>query len=403
MKAVLFRRHGGPEVLEYIDFPAPQPKPGEALIRLRAASLNRMDVMVRNGWPGQKLELPHINGADGAGEVADIRQMDANGGRAQAVETTTTDFNVTSGLDMSRDASTAPALRSARRDYSTSELGRLEIGDRVVINANLGCGGCEFCLAGKDNMCRDWHLLGETIRGTYAEFVCLPIKQLYKLPKDFDFHQAAAAALVYQTAWHSLVKRGNIQKGETVLIVGAGGGVNTASIQIANYLGAQVMVVGSDANKLKMAESLGANVLIDRSKETDWSKAVFLATNKRGVDAVVDNVGTTFMQSLRSLRKGGRLLTVGNSGSPIFEIDNRYMFAKHLSIIGSTMSTLAEFREVMDLVVAGTLRPVMDKTFPLKDAAAAQERLWKNENFGKITLDIPSPREASPKGTSGRG
>jgi NADPH:quinone reductase-like Zn-dependent oxidoreductase len=267
--------------------------------------------------------------------------------------------------------------------------GDLEIGDRVVINANLGCGECEFCLEGKDNLCRNWHLLGETVRGTYAEFVSIPIKQLYKLPPDFDFHQAAAAALVCQTAWHSLVTRGRVQKDETVLVVGAGGGVNTASIRIAKYLGAKVIVVGSNAEKLKRAEFIGADVLIDRSKEEDWSKAVFVATNKRGVDAVVDNVGTTFMMSLRALRKGGRLLTVGNSGSPKFEIDNRYMFAKHLSILGSTMSTLAEFKEVMDLVVAGKLKPVMDKTFPLKDAALAQERLWRNENFGKITLDIP--------------
>lgn len=345
MKAVLFRQHGGPEVLEYTDFPTPEPKPGEALIRLRAAALNRMDVMVRNGWPGLKLELPHINGADGAGEIVAF----GNG---------------------------------------TSETRGLETGDHVVINANLGCGKCEFCLDGKDNMCLNWHLLGETVRGTYAGYVSLPIKQLYRLPKDFDFHQAAAAGLVYQTAWHSLVKRGNLQKDETVLIVGAGGGVNTASVQIAKWLGAQVVVVGSDAKKLKMAGSLGADILIDRSKEADWSKAVFLATNKRGVDVVVDNVGTTLMQSLRALRKGGRLLTVGNSGGPKFEIDNRYMFAKHLSIIGSTMSTLSEFKEVMDLIVAGSLKPVLDKTYPLQDAASAQERLWRNENFGKITMDI---------------
>jgi NADPH:quinone reductase-like Zn-dependent oxidoreductase len=343
MKAVLFRQHGGPEVLEYTDFPTPDPKPGEALIRLRAAALNRMDVMVRNGWPGLKLEMPHINGADGAGEVV---------------------------------------------AFGDTETGGLGIGEHVVINANLGCGTCEFCLDGRDNMCQDWHLLGETIRGTYAEYVSLPVKQFYRLPNDFDFHRAAAAALVYQTAWHSLVKRGELQKGETVLIVGAGGGVNTASINIAKCIGAQVIVVGSNAKKLELAESLGADILIDRSREEDWSKAVFLATNKRGVDVVVDNVGTTFMQSLRALRKGGRLLTVGNSGGPRFEIDNRYMFAKHLSIIGSTMSTLSAFKEVMDLIVAGKLKPVMDTTFPLKEAARAQQRLWRNENFGKITLDI---------------
>jgi len=342
MKAVLFHQHGGPEVLEYTDFPTSEPKPGEALIRLHAAALNRMDVMVRNGWPGLKLEMPHIDGADGAGEVVEI--------------------NDNSSL--------------------------FNIGDHVVINSNLGCGECEFCLAGKDNMCVNWHLLGETIRGTYAEYISLPIKQLYKLPNDFDYHQAAAAALVYQTAWHSLVKRGMLKKGETVLVVGAGGGVNTASVQIAKLMGARVIVIGSDARKLEMAESIGAEILIDRSKEENWSKSVFRSTNKRGVDVVVDNVGTTFMQSLHALRKGGRLLTVGNSSAPKFEIDNRYMFAKHLSIIGSTMSTLDDFPEVMDLIVAGKLKPIIDKTFPLKDAALAQERLWNGKNFGKITLSI---------------
>jgi NADPH:quinone reductase-like Zn-dependent oxidoreductase len=349
MKAVLFRQHGGPEVLEYTNFPAPEPKPGEVLVRLRAAALNRMDVMVRNGWPGLKLELPHINGADGAGEVAAIN-------------------------------SPGPEIDG---------IG-LKVGDRVVIDPNLGCGECEFCMAGRDNLCVNWHLLGETVRGTYAESVAVRARQLYKLPAAFDFHQAAAAALVYQTAWHSLKVRGGLQQNETVLIVGAGGGVNTASVQIAKYMGARVLVVGSNADKLERASAVGADILIDRSKEADWSKSVFLATDKRGVDVVVDNVGTTFMQSLRSLRKGGRLLTVGNSAGPRFEIDNRYIFAKHLSIIGSTMSTLAEFKDVMDLIVDGKLKPVLDKTYPLKDAAAAQERLWRNENFGKITLEISS-------------
>jgi NADPH:quinone reductase-like Zn-dependent oxidoreductase len=342
MKAVLLHNHGGPEVLQYTDFQTPQPKSGEVLIRLRAAALNRMDIFVRNGWAGLKLELPHINGADGAGEVAEL---------GEGVH----DFHV---------------------------------GERVVINPNLGCGECDFCQNGQDNKCRNWHLLGETVRGTYAEYVCVPAHQLYKLPDTFDFHKAAAAALVYQTAWHSLVIRGKVQAGETVAIVGAGGGVNSASIQIAKYLGARVLVIGSSSKKLEQAEDLGANILIDRSLEEDWSKAVFRATEKRGVDVIVDNVGTTFPLSLRALGKGGRLLTVGNSAAPKFEIDNRYIFAKHLSILGSTMSTRAEFAEVMGLIVSGTLSPVLDKTFPLRDTASAQKRLEYGENFGKITLDI---------------
>src|SRR5512133_3196097 len=214
MKAVLFRQHGGPEVLEYTDFPTPEPKPGEALIRLHAAALNRMDVMVRNGWPGLRLELPHINGADGAGEVVSINPP-------------------------------SPSLR---------EASGVRVGDQDVIDANLECGECEYCLAGKDNLCLNWHLLGETVRGTYAQYIAVPARQLYKLPTDFDYHKAAAAALVYQTAWHSLITRGNLQERETLLIVGAGGGVNTASVQIAKYIGAQVMVIGSAAKKLEMAQ-----------------------------------------------------------------------------------------------------------------------------------------------------
>ncbi|MBP6177045.1 MAG: zinc-binding dehydrogenase [Anaerolineales bacterium] len=343
MKTMLFHQHGGPEVLKYEDFPSPEPKAGEVLVQLKAAALNRMDVFVRNGWPGLKLEMPHINGADGAGVVAGL---------------------------------------------GAGATGGFAVGDRVVVNANLGCGECEFCRSNRDNLCSKWHLLGETIRGTYAEYVCLPARQLYKLPKDFDFHAAAAGALVYQTAWHSMVKRGGVKAGETVAIIGAGGGVNSASVQIAKYLGAKVIVIGSSAEKLSRAESIGADILIDRSKEEDWSKALFIATEKRGVDVVVDNVGTTFPLSLRALKKGGRLLTVGNSGAPRFEIDNRYIFAKHLSVIGSTMSTLSDFAEVMDLIVSGKLSPILDKTFPLHEAAAAQERLWRGENFGKITLDI---------------
>ncbi len=340
MKATLFHQHGGPEVLQYSDFPTPEPKAGEVLVRIHAAALNRMDVFVRNGWPGLRLELPHINGADGAGEITQLG----------------------------------------------SDVVGFQVGERVVINPNFGCGKCEFCLNKQDNLCSHWRLLGETIRGTYAEYVCVPASQLYRLPETFGFHSAAAAALVYQTAWHSMVKRGEVKAGETVAIVGAGGGVNSASIQIAKYLGARVIVIGSNSNKLSQAEALGADILIDRSKEEDWSKAIFIATEKRGVDVVVDNVGTTFPLSLRALRKGGRLLTVGNSGAPRFEIDNRFIFAKHLSIIGSTMSSLADFHEVMDLVIAGKLKPVIDKTYSLKDASAAQERLWRGENFGKIIL-----------------
>jgi NADPH:quinone reductase-like Zn-dependent oxidoreductase len=342
MKAVLFRQHGGLEALEYTDFPTPEPGPGQALIRLKAAALNHVDLLVRQGWPGLRLELPHIPGADGAGEIA--------------------------------------ALGPGVDGWS--------LGDRVVIDANLSCGLCAYCRAGMDNRCRSWQLLGETVRGTYAEFIALPVTNLGRIPPGFDEQAAAAAALVYQTAWHSLITRGALIPGESVLVIGASGGVNLASIQIARLAGAIVYVVGSSPEKLALAGSAGADVLIDRQKDENWSKTVYNLTNKNGVDVVVDNVGTTFPLSFRSARKGGRILTVGNSGGPKFEIDNRFIFSKHLSIIGSTMAPRSDFDRVMELVYAGKLNPVIDRVYPLSEARLAQERLEKGEQMGKIVLSI---------------
>ena len=345
MKAVLFYDHGGPEVLRYEDFPTPEPGPGEAQVRLHASALNHMDLWVRRGWPGLKLEYPHISGADGAGVIS--------------------------------------AVGAGVED--------LEAGQRVVINANLSCGKCSYCLAGRDNLCRNWHLLGETRRGTLAEYVVVPARNLLPLPEGFRFAEAAAAGLVFHTAWHSLITRGHLRAGESVLIVGASGGVNTASIQVAKLAGAKVFVVGSGPAKLELARSLGADVCIDRSQEANWSKEVFLATGRQGVDVVVDNVGApTMMMSLRAARKGGRILTVGNTGGPELSLDNRYIFGKHLSILGSTMGTIRDFTTVMGLVFEGALRPVIDRVFPLEETASAQRRLEQGEQLGKIVLEIPA-------------
>jgi NADPH:quinone reductase-like Zn-dependent oxidoreductase len=343
LKAILISQHGGPEVLEHAEFPAPEPGPGEVQVRLRAAALNRLDVFVRQGWPGLKLEYPHIPGADGAGEIS--------------------------------------ALGEGVTD--------LKIGARVVINSNISCGRCSFCLAGKDNMCRDWHLLGETTRGTYAEYVVVPAVNAALLPDGFEFAPAAAAGLVFHTAWHSLITRGQLQAGESVLIVGASGGVNTASIQVAKLAGAKVYVVGSNTEKLALAESLGADVLIDRSKQENWSEEVYGLTARQGVDVVVDNVGAgTMPLSMRAARKGGRILTVGNTAGPKFEIDNRFIFGKHLSILGSTMGTHTDFAAVMGMIFEGRLKPVLDRQYPLREAAAAQKRLETDQQMGKITLAI---------------
>lgn len=342
MKAVLFHEHGGREVLEYSEFPTPDPGPGEVRVRLKAAALNRADIWAREGWPGLNLEYPHILGADGAGDV-------------DALGPGVTDF---------------------------------QPGDRVVINASLSCGECEFCISGRDNLCRDWELLGESVRGTYAEYVIVPGRNLLTIPDDFDYAEAAAASLVFHTAWHSLITKGDLRPGESVLIVGASGGVNTASLQVAKLTGAKTLVVGSSEEKLELARSLGADVLINRTEE-DWSKAAYAATDRRGVDVVVDNVGKgTIPMSLRAARKGGRILTVGNTAGPKYEIDHRYIFGKHLSILGSTMGTHQDFRTVMGLVFEGKLEPVIDRSYPLREVQAAHERMETGEQMGKITLGI---------------
>jgi NADPH:quinone reductase-like Zn-dependent oxidoreductase len=343
MKAILFHKHGGPEVLEYADLEAPEPGLNEVQVRLHAAALNRLDLWVREGWPGIKLEYPHIPGADGAGEISAIGE----------------------GVQ------------------------GLAVGDRVVINSVISCGECSFCLAKQDNLCRKFHLLGETIRGTYAEHIVVPAANLLSLPVGINYTEAAAAGLVFQTAWHSLITRGRLKSGESVLVVGASGGVNTASIQIAKLTGARVYVVGSSPDKLVLAEKLGADELIDRSKDENWSKAIFKATGRKGVDVVIDNVGAGSMpQSLRAASKGGRILTVGNTGGPKFEIDNRYIFGKHLSIIGTTMGTRADFAEVMGLLFEGKLKAVLDHQFPLQEARQAHEHLAAGKQMGKITLEI---------------
>ncbi len=340
MKAAYFSQHGGPDVMEYGDRPDPELKSGEALIRIKAASMNRVDKWIRDGWPGIKLALPHIPGCDGAGLVEVVGE------------------GVT----------------------------QVKAGDRVVINTNFGCGKCDACLAGHDNWCNTWHLMGETTDGTDAELVAVPERQLLHLPDSVSFEQAAAAALVFHTAWHSLIVRGQLRAGESVLIIGAGGGVNTASIQIAKQAGCTAYVVGSNEEKLDKAKRLGADVLIDRSKD-DWGKKVFQLTERRGVDVVVDNVGaTTLMTSLRAVRKGGRVLTVGNTSGPRFEFDNRYMFSKHISLIGSTMGTLDDFRTVMNFVFAGKFYAPIDSTFALSDVRAAHEKMDQGDLFGKILL-----------------
>ena len=343
MKAVLLPRYGGPEVLEYVeDRPQPVPGPDEVLLHVHAASLNHLDLTVRRGLPTLKLTLPHVLGADVAGEVA---QLGAG----------VTGF---------------------------------EPGDRVIANPGLTCGRCEFCLAGDDSLCPEYRILGEHVPGTYTEYVAVPARNLLPIPVDMDWVTAAAAPLVFMTAWRALVTRAAIRPGEDVLILGAGSGVSTAAIQIAKLAGCTVYATSSSDAKLAKAKDLGADVLVNY-KEMPWSKAIWELTGKRGVDVVLDHVGeATFKDSVRTLRKGGRLVIPGATTGDMPPLDLRRLFWRQLSILGSTMADRREFEDVMKLVFMGRLNPVVDKVFPLREATQAHAYLERGEQFGKVVLRV---------------
>ncbi|MGB1286500.1 MAG: zinc-binding dehydrogenase, partial [Aggregatilineales bacterium] len=307
MRAAVLTGHGDLDVVEYVDdLPVPEPGRGQVRLKMKAAALNRLDLFVRRGWKGLNLDFPHVIGSDGAGVVDKIGEgvTDFAEGDAVAVD---------------------PAVYPARLHHTDYENQA-----RIAI-------------------------MGEHTSGLAAEYVVVPAYNLVKMPDGFDFKQAAGAGLVYVTAWHSLVRRGNFQAGESVLIVGAGGGVNTASIQIAKLAGAStIYVVGSTAEKCEKAKELGADVTINREETPDWSRAVFKMTGKRGVDVVVDNVGeATLPMSIRSVRAGGRILIVGGTSGFDAQINVAQLFSKHISLIGSTMGEHRDYAQVMNLVFAG--------------------------------------------------
>ncbi len=346
MKALVFKEHGSLTTanIQLQEMPIPEPGPHEVLVEIKAAALNRLDLWVLEGWPSLRLQLPHIMGSDGAGIITAVGQ-----------------------------------------NISPNQW---QVGDRVAINPGLSCGQCPYCRLGQDNRCVRFAVLGEHVPGVFAQYQTIPASNLLTLPDHVSFATAAAATLVTLTAWHSLITAGGLRAGEDVLIVGAGGGVNTAAIQIAKLAGARtVYVVGSDDEKLARAQALGADVLINRQRE-DWSKAIYKLTNKLGVDIVVDNVGAaTYPASLRALGRGGRLLTVGNTSGPEVEIDNRFIFGKHLSLIGSTMSTQQDFETALHMVFDGHIQAVIDTICPLADGLTALQRLAASDVSGKLVLE----------------
>ncbi|MDL2718087.1 MAG: zinc-binding dehydrogenase [Acidobacteriota bacterium] len=343
MKAVFFTAHGGNDVLTVGERPDPAAGPGEVLVRVEAAALNRLDLFVRDGIPGVPVAFPHVPGADGAGVVEALGP----------------------GV-----AGPAP-------------------GTRVLLQPGLSCGTCEFCLAGERSLCVRFRILGEHLSGTFAEKVVVPSANVFLAPSRLAPEKAAAFPLAGLTAWRMLVTRAALRPGETVLIHGVGGGVSTFAIQIAKLCGAsRVIVTSSSAAKRARALELGADEAIDYTA-TDVGKAVRELTGKRGVDVVVDSVGAaTWKHSLTAAAKKGRIVTCGATSGPAPPENINVIFWKQLSILGSTMGTDAEFTAMLAAVSAGRLEPVVDSVFPLADVRKAYERMASGDGFGKIVLKV---------------
>lgn len=340
MKAVIFREQGGLDKLEYADVDAPAPKAGEALLRVRAAGLNRLDLWTLAGIPGVKVPLPHIGGSDIAGDISAL---------GEGVE-------------------------------------GWKAGDRVVVNPSRWCGACEFCKRGEENYCREYGIIGEHVDGGFAEHIACPTRNLLKIPAGFPYEQAAAAALTYQTAWRAVVVRGQVKSGEWVLVTGASGGVSTAAIQIAKMAGARVLATTSTDEKARRARELGAEAVFNY-KTQEYDKEVFQLTAKRGVDLVVDSTGEAgWMRNLRSLARGGRLAvygaTTGNNPAAALNV----LYWKQITVHGTTMGAVKDFEHVMGLVFQGRLKPVVDSVRPLVLFMAAHERMQRGEHFGKILM-----------------
>lgn len=344
MKAVRIHQFGGPEVLTYEDVPDPRPRKDEVLVRVRACALNHLDVWVRKGLPGVK--LPHILGSDVAGEIVELGEY-----------------------------------------VSEFKSGQFTAGQRVLLAPMHFCGHCPKCLAGLQNQCREFTVLGNAVDGGNCELIAVPAASVIAIPDSLDFNEAASVPLVFVTAWHMLVTRAAVRPGQTVLVLGASSGVGIAAIQIAKLFQCRVITTAGDEAKLEKARALGADFGINHYQQK-ISEEVRRITNKAGVDIVVEHVGAaTWDESVKSLKSSGILVTCGATTGPEVKIDVRHLFARQLTVLGSYMGTMADLHEVLGHVFAGRLKPVVDRVFPLKDLRAAHEYLEKSQMFGKIVVN----------------
>jgi NADPH:quinone reductase-like Zn-dependent oxidoreductase len=342
MKAARIHRHGGAEVLVYEEVPEPTIKANQVLVRVRACALNHLDLFVRAGIPGMKFSLPHVLGCDIAGEIVVAGEL----------------------------------------------CERVKPGWRVLLSPGLSCRQCDQCLSGKDNFCRRYTMFGYGIDGGDTELLAAPEYAAIPIPDSLSFEEAAAAPLVFLTAWHMLMGRAHLQPGEDVLVLAASSGVGSAAIQIARMLQCRVIATAGGEEKLAKARELGAEYTIDHYQQ-DIAAEVKRITGRRGVDVVVEHVGAaTWGKSLESLALGGRLVTCGATTGVDVSVDLRYLFAKQWSLLGSFMGSMGELHQVLKFVFRGQLKPVIDRVYPLEEIRAAHERLEKKEQFGKVVLRV---------------
>ncbi len=342
MQAVRFHTHGGTEQLRLENVPDPIPGPDEVVVRVSACALNFLDIWERRGIPGLKIPLPHISGSDVAGVIESVG----------------------------------------------AGVRHLKQGQKTVICPGISCMHCEACLAGMDSQCPGYSVLGYVTDGGYAERVKVPAVNAFPYPEGLDEAAAAAVPLVFMTSWHMLVTRCHVKAGDNVLIIGAGSGVGSAAIQIAKFFRARVIATAGSEGKLEKALHIGADCVINHSKQSIRSEVKRL-TESRGADIVFEHVGaSTWQDSLSSLAPGGRLVTCGATTGHNVGIDIRHLFVKQISVLGSFMGTKNELLRVLHLIQEGHLRPVISDVLPLKDAARAQAILENRQHFGKVVLSV---------------
>jgi NADPH:quinone reductase-like Zn-dependent oxidoreductase len=339
MKAVRMHSYGGPEVLRYEEVPDPQPRQDQVLVRVRACAMNHLDLWVRKGTT--KSPLPHIPGSDIAGEIVGIGE------------------------------------------YVTG----FKLGQRVLLAPMSFCNQCEQCTAGRQNMCREFTVLGNGVDGGDCELIAVPVVNVIPIPESLGFNEAASVPLVFLTAFHMLVGRASLRPGHTVLVLGANSGVGIAAIQIAKLFGTTVIATAGKESKIEKALALGADYVINHYVH-QISDEVKKITGKQGVDIVMEHVGAaTWEESVKSLKPGGTLVTCGATTGPEVKIDLRFLYSKQFNLLGSYMGAMGELHQVLKHVFSGRIRPVVDRTFPLVEAKAAHEYMEKSEMFGKIVLN----------------